>query len=154
MRRKYGREFLREKLSEIRNVVREDGVAINIGADLIVGFPGETEADFEDTLSLVREFKITQAHAFPFSPHEGLHAVPASKLPDQVPEPVKTERMGRLLAEAERVRESFLADHDGLELELLPEGNPSREKFSGWSENHIALNETNFTPHDGSDVRK
>lgn len=154
MRRKYGRDFLREKLVEIRNLVREDGVEINIGADLIVGFPGETEADFEDTLSLVRDFGITQTHAFPFSPHEGLHAVPASKLPDQIPDSVKSERMARLMAEAEAVREAFLAKHDGRELELLPEGSPTREKFAGWSENHIALNEKNFVPHGGSELKK
>lgn len=149
MRRKYGRDFLREKLTEIRNLVREDGAKINIGADLIVGFPGETEADFQDTLSLVRDFGITQVHAFPFSPHEGLHAVPASKLPDQIPDSVKSERMSRLMSEAESVREDFLAAHDGRMLELLPEGSPTREKFSGWSENHIALNEKNFVPHEG-----
>lgn len=154
MRRKYGREFLKEKLADIRALVREDGIHINIGADLIVGFPGETEEDFLDTLSLVREFGITQVHAFPFSPHEGLHAVPASKLPNQVPDGVKTERMGRLMAEAEAVREEFLARHDGLELELLPEGSPSFEKFSGWSENHIALSEKNFVPHIGQTYEK
>lgn len=154
MRRKYGRDFLREKLAEIRSLVREDGVEINIGADLIVGFPGETESDFEDTLALVRDFEITQVHAFPFSPHEGLHAVPASKLPDQVPEAVKSDRMARLTAQAEAVREAFLARHDGRELELLPEGSPTREKFSGWSENHIALNETNFAPFEGNELKK
>lgn len=154
MRRKYGRDFLREKLTEIRNLVREDGAKINVGADLIVGFPGETEADFEDTLSLVRDFGITQVHAFPFSPHEGLHAVPASKLPDQIPDSVKSERMARLVTEAEAVREAFLAEHDGRELELLPEGSPTREKFSGWSENHIALNERNFVPHEGREPKK
>ena len=154
MRRKYGREFLCEKLAEIRSLVREDGAEINIGADLIVGFPGETEADFEDTLSLVRDFGVTQVHAFPFSPHEGLHAVPASKLPDQVPETVKSDRMTRLMAEAESVREEFLKKHDGRELELLPEGSPTLEKFSGWSENHIALNEKNFVPHSGQELKK
>jgi MiaB/RimO family radical SAM methylthiotransferase len=154
MRRKYGRDFLRAKLSEIRSLVREDGAKINIGADLIVGFPGETEADFEDTLSLVRDFGITQVHAFPFSPHEGLHAVPASKLPDQIPDSIKSKRMERLVTEAEFVREAFLAKHDGLELELLPEGSPTREKFSGWSENHIALNEKNFIPHGTVELKK
>lgn len=154
MRRKYGRDFLRTKLSEIRNLVREDGTEINIGADLIVGFPGETESDFKDTLSLVRDFGITQVHAFPFSPHEGLHAVPASKLPDQIPDSVKSERMSRLTAEAEAVREAFLAKHDGRELELLPEGSPTRRKFSGWSENHIALNEKNFVPHGTGELKK
>lgn len=146
MRRKYGRPFLEDRLRAIRSVVREDGASINIGADLIVGFPGETEADFEDTLSLVRDFGITQTHAFPFSAHEGLHAVPAAKLPEQVPETVKSARMERLLAEAEAVREKFLSEQDGKTMELLPEGDPSAETFSGWSENHVALSETNFIP--------
>lgn len=154
MRRKYSRETLLEKLLSLRSLRREDGVRINIGADLIVGFPGETEADFEDTLSIVREYAIGQVHAFPFSPHEGLHAVPAAKLPDQIPDKIKTERMSRLLSVAEEVRERFLQEHDGLELELLPEGSPSKETFAGWSENHIALNEQNFIPYDGQEFKK
>lgn len=154
MRRKYGREFLRDRLAAIRALVRPDGAEINIGADLIVGFPGETEADFEDTLSVVRDFGITQVHAFPFSPHEGMHAVPASKLPDQIPDAVKTERMERLLAEAEKVREAFLKRQDGKELELLPEGSPTESSFAGWSENHIALSEKNFVPQGGNPLKK
>lgn len=154
MRRKYSREILLEKLGALRSLKREDGVRINIGADLIVGFPGETDEDFEDTLSLVRDYEIAQVHAFPFSSHEGLHAVPAAKLPDQIPEKTKAERMSRLLSVAEEVRERFLQAHDGLELELLPEGSPSKEAFSGWSENHIALSERNFVLHDGQKLKK
>lgn len=154
MGRKYGRELLRDRLRAIREIRRADGAEINIGADLIVGFPGETEADFEDTLSVVRDFGITQVHAFPFSPHEGLHAVPAAKLPDQIPDAAKSERMERLLSEAEAVREAFLKRHDGKELELLPEGSPREGEFSGWSENHIALSEKNFVPNPGQKLQK
>lgn len=154
MRRKYSASQLRETLSALRAIRRTDGVKISVGADLIVGFPGETDSDFEDTLSIVRDYSIVQVHAFPFSPHEGLHAVPASKLPDQVPEKTKAERMSRLLSLADDIREKFLKEHDGLELELLPEGSPSKEAFSGWSENHIALSEKNFVPHAGQEWRK
>lgn len=154
MRRKYGREFLRGRLSAIRGLRREDGVEINIGADLIVGFPGETDADFEDTLSIVREFGIAQVHAFPFSAHEGMHAVPASKLPNQISDAVKSERMDRLSREAEKVRAEFLMRHDGRRLELLPEGNPTEKAFSGWSENHIALSQKNFVPDSGFALKK
>ncbi len=62
--------------------------------------------------------------------------------------------MSRLLSLAEDVRERFLRGHDGLELELLPEGSPSKEAFYGWSENHIALDEQNFVPHDGQELKK
>ena len=70
MHRHYDQATLRNRLENLAKVEREDGVQINIGADLIVGFPGESEADFEDTLAMVRDFKISGLHAFPFSPHE------------------------------------------------------------------------------------
>ena len=146
MGRKYGAETLREKLSAITRVRRDDGVALNLGADLIVGFPGETESDFEATLSVVREFGISQVHAFPFSPHEGMHSVPASKLPDRVDEATKARRMKTLLDAAREEKRKFLIRNDGKTLELLLEGTPAREKFDGWSENHVALDETNFEP--------
>lgn len=70
MGRHYDRAILRKRLEKLKNLQREDGIRINIGADIIVGFPGETDEDFEDTLSLVEDFGISGLHAFPFSPHE------------------------------------------------------------------------------------
>lgn len=69
MARHYDADHMRSVLTELRNIKRADGVDISIGADLIVGFPGETQRDFEDTLSLVRDFHIEKLHAFPFSAH-------------------------------------------------------------------------------------
>ena len=68
--RHYNRATLCERLKKLKNLQREDDIRINIGADIIVGFPGETDEDFEDTLSLVEDFGISGLHAFPFSPHE------------------------------------------------------------------------------------
>lgn len=56
MGRHYDRATLLKRLKQLRELKRADGIQIQIGADLIVGFPGETEADFADTLSLVEQF--------------------------------------------------------------------------------------------------
>jgi len=69
MARHYDGEYMRKLLEKTRNIVREDGVEVSIGADLIVGFPGESEEDFMDTYNLAKDYRITKVHAFPFSPH-------------------------------------------------------------------------------------
>ena len=66
---------------------------IAISGDFIVGFPGETDADFEDTVSLVRSVGYAQAYSFKYSPRPG---TPAAALPNQVPEAIKSERLARL----------------------------------------------------------
>jgi len=70
---------------------------ISIGADLIVGFPGESEADFLETLEGIEKYGITKIHVFPFSDHHKGETVPASFYPDQVGQAVKKEREARLL---------------------------------------------------------
>jgi tRNA-2-methylthio-N6-dimethylallyladenosine synthase len=91
MERGYTREAYLEKVAMLR--VAEPDLALT--TDLIVGFPGETEADFEETLSLMREARFDAAFAFKFSPRAG---TPAAAMPDPVPEEVKAERLQRVLA--------------------------------------------------------
>ena len=89
MNRKHtARDYLRI-LERIR-AARPD---IAISTDIIVGFPGETDADFEATLDLVRTIDCAQAFSFKYSPRPG---TPAAKIDGQVPEPVKAERLARL----------------------------------------------------------
>lgn len=97
MNRHYEGERVRDVLQKLRNIQREDGVELNIGADLIVGFPGETEENFIDTLTLVRDFRITQLHAFAFSPHIDHYSVPAGVFPDQVQNHLAQSRLKQLL---------------------------------------------------------
>lgn len=85
MNRHYTRTQLVDVLEKISSIQRTDKIPINIGADIIVGFPGETEADFEDTVEIVRGY-ITQLHAFPFSPHREHYSVPAGTFPNQIRE--------------------------------------------------------------------
>jgi len=92
---------------------------VALTTDIIVGFPGETEEQFEETLSLVREARFASAFTFIYSPREG---TPAARMPDDVPYEVKRERLLRL---NELVAELSLASNRELEgqvVEVLVEG--------------------------------
>ncbi|MFZ9519499.1 MAG: tRNA (N6-isopentenyl adenosine(37)-C2)-methylthiotransferase MiaB [Silvanigrellaceae bacterium] len=91
MNRQYTREEYLERVQWIRKV-RPD---VAFSTDIIVGFPGETEEEFEETLELVRQMKYSFIYAFKYSPRKG---TPATRFRDQVPEDVKDTRLQKLLA--------------------------------------------------------
>ena len=97
MNRHYDENKVREVLASLRTLSRHDGIRMNIGADLIVGFPGETDEDFAKTQALVEDFQITQLHAFPFSGHIDHYGVPAGKFPNQIPNHIIQSRLKKLL---------------------------------------------------------
>ncbi|HVY33449.1 MAG TPA: tRNA (N6-isopentenyl adenosine(37)-C2)-methylthiotransferase MiaB [Caulobacteraceae bacterium] len=99
-------------LSKVR-AARPD---IALSGDFIVGFPGESDADFEATLSLMREVAYASAFAFKYSRRPG---TPAAALPGQVEEQVKEERLARLLALLEEQQRAFNADQVGRTLDVL-----------------------------------
>jgi MiaB/RimO family radical SAM methylthiotransferase len=144
MRRHYDGEYMRTLLGKVRNIKRKDAVKISIGADLIVGFPGETESNFMDTYNLVGDFQITKLHAFPFSPHKYGEGVPAWFYKEQVDESVKKKRLDRLIQLWKRVRKEFIESQIGQVFEVLLEGKTLGDKFSGWTQNYIEVDETNF----------
>ena len=88
------RKYTREKYLSIIEKIRAKIPDCRITSDFIVGFPGETEEEFEDTYSLVKEVKFDSIFAFMFSPREG---TVAAKMEDQIPEKVKNERVNKLL---------------------------------------------------------
>ncbi|MFO0764267.1 MAG: radical SAM protein [Candidatus Gracilibacteria bacterium] len=150
MRRHYTRDELLKRLAKLKNIIREDGARINIGADLIVGFPDESDQDFVDTLSLVTQYGVTQVHGFPFSAHQSHHSVPAGKFPNQIDEKIKQERLQRLLQAGEKSLDIFKKLHDEQILELLIEGNPTKEKYCGYTQNYLWCDEANFTITQGA----
>ncbi|MBX6332914.1 MAG: tRNA (N6-isopentenyl adenosine(37)-C2)-methylthiotransferase MiaB [Gemmatimonadaceae bacterium] len=93
MLRRYTREGYMECVARLRNAI--PGLALT--TDIIVGFPGETDEDFEETLSAVREVGFDDAFTFKFSPREG---TPATRMPEHlmVPDDVASERLERLIA--------------------------------------------------------
>ena len=118
MRRTYDRDRYMKRVEMIRSYVPDCAIT----TDIIVGFPGETEADFRETLEVVDEVGYDSAFTFIFSPRRGTEA---AELPDQIPHSVKRERMERLVELVQRRASEQSARFVGRELEVLVEG-PSR----------------------------
>ncbi len=91
---------------------------IAISGDFIVGFPGETDAEFEETLQVVREVEYASAFSFKYSTRPG---TPGADLKDQIPEEVKSERLQRLQAELSKQQEAFNKQCIGREMDILLE---------------------------------
>ncbi|MBR6107888.1 MAG: tRNA (N(6)-L-threonylcarbamoyladenosine(37)-C(2))-methylthiotransferase MtaB [Oscillospiraceae bacterium] len=87
--------------------------------DVIVGFPGETDAEFQETLDFVQEIGFAKVHVFPYSAREGTRA---AQFPDQVPQSVKTARAAKLTALANDIRRAHLSKMVGRTLSVLVEG--------------------------------
>jgi tRNA-2-methylthio-N6-dimethylallyladenosine synthase len=96
--------------------VRSARTDIALSTDIIVGFPGESDADFEATLDIVRKVRFAQAYSFKYSPRPG---TPAGTMAGQVPEPVKIERLARLQALLAEQTSTFNAGCVGRVLPVL-----------------------------------
>ena len=115
MQRSYRRERYLEWLGAIRTAI--PGIAVT--TDLIVGFPGETEGDFDDTLEIVDRARFDQAYMFQYSPRPGTRG---AQMPDQVPKAVVQARFDRLVELQERISLEVMREHVGDTLEVLLEG--------------------------------
>ncbi len=102
MKRRYTREQLLETIALLRKHIPD----IELTTDIIVGFPGETEEDFEDTISLAEEADFLHIHVFPYSKRKG---TVAESLPDQIPETTKKERSRRLTTLSKNITERRLS---------------------------------------------
>lgn len=148
MRRHYDWDYIRKLLEKTKNIVREDGVEVSIWADLIVGFPGETEEDFRDTYNLVKDWLITKIHAFPFSAHKLGESVPAWFFPNQVDEKVKKDRMWELEFIWDSVRDDFIERNIWKQFEVLIEvvttDENGKTRWKWWTENYIEADDRTF----------
>ena len=115
MNRGYTRERYLEKVREARSIVPEIGIT----TDIIVGFPSETEADFLETLDIVREARFDAAFTFQYSPRDG---TAATLLDDDVPPRVKRERLRILNAAVQEERGAILRAQLGAGAEILLDG--------------------------------
>jgi tRNA-2-methylthio-N6-dimethylallyladenosine synthase len=118
MRRTYTRERYLALVEKMRAVVPD----VALGTDIIVGFPGETEADFVQTLEVVEEARYDSAFTFVYSPRAGTEA---ASMPDQIPHELKIERMERLVEATQRLARENNAARVGRVEQVLVEG-PSR----------------------------
>lgn len=118
---------------------------ISIGADLIVGFPWETEVEFEETLRWVEGFNITKLHVFPFSEHQKWQKIPAFYFSDQVPFSIKKEREKKLIGLGDQIRTKFLLANKGTAHDVMIEERKNG-KWHWWTDNYLSVElEGDFT---------
>jgi tRNA-2-methylthio-N6-dimethylallyladenosine synthase len=123
------RGYTREKFLGIIQKLRRARPAIGITTDIIVGFPGETEDDFEETLSLCREVAFDNAYIFKYSQRRD---TPAATMPDQVPQEIREERNHRLLELVNGIAASKYDAFIGRQVQILVEG-PSKKNAARYT---------------------
>ena len=139
--RRMNRHYNRERYMEIVKKLRATCPDLSISTDIIVGFPGETEEDFLDTLSLVREVEYDSAFTFIYSPRVG---TPAAKYDNQIPENIKHERFDRLVEEVNRCSAKKNSEYLGRIVDVMVDG-PSKNDAGAWSGRTDTFKLVNFT---------
>ena len=114
MNRKYDLAYFKDKVNKLKSLDKD----ISITTDLIVGFPGELDSDFDETLNTLREIKFTKIHTFPYSIREG---TPASKMDNQVNGLVKKNRVRQVLQLSFEQEKAYYQGYIGKVLEGLVE---------------------------------
>lgn len=131
MNRRYDREYFRNKVSEIRKN-RKD---IALSTDVIVGFPGETEDDFIDTLNFCKEIGFSKIHVFPYSDRAG---TVASHMKDKVPGNIKKERVHKLIELSNELEKEYYESFIDSNVEVLVEEKID-DFYYGFTSNYIPL---------------
>lgn len=136
MARRTKRESFREIVADARQNIPD----LNLTTDIIVGFPGETEADFQESLEFVEEIGFSRLHAFTYSPRPG---TAAAKMGGQLPKKVKKERVNRMLTLAADLGRAFHGQYAGEKVNVLWESAVGADaqglRWSGYTDNYIRV---------------
>lgn len=135
MNRKYTRQIFLEAVDRLKRANPD----FTITTDVIVGFPGESEADFAETLSVIKEVQFAKVHMFPFSPRE---RTKAALMPNQVAKEVIKERKQRVLRAAEHSCFTLCQEYVGKSMKVLLEGREAEENCTmlmGHTENFLPV---------------
>ena len=124
MDRKYTKEFYLERVFKLRELIPD----IAMSTDVIVGFPTETEEDFEHTLDVIKQIKFEQVFSFKYSPRPG---TPAYSMDSQVSDEIKTARMGRLLELQKAIMSELTEKYNGSVQEVLIEEEKGEGEYVG-----------------------
>lgn len=140
--REMNRRYNRDDYLRIVETLREFDGAYGITTDIIVGFPGETEEEFLDSVRIIEESRFSRVHAFKYSERRG---TPAAARTDKVDGETKNERIRRLMETAEKEREAFNRRSIGTVSKVLAERNESGY-VTGYSDNYtkVYINEDDF----------
>lgn len=114
MNRKYDMKYYKDKINQIRKIRPN----ISITTDLIAGFPGETEGNFEETMQNLKEIKFAKIHVFPYSKRKGTKA---DEMENQIPEIIKKERVKEVITLSRQLEEEYMLSFVGKEVTFIPE---------------------------------
>ncbi len=134
MRRTYTAEQYADTVARLRAAFGEDRVSFT--TDVIVGFPGETEEEFCESMAFVQRIGFLKAHVFPYSRRAG---TPAADFPDQIPEEEKARRVHRMQTAADATRDALIARMAGNRAEVLLETPLSSSLFTGYTKLYVPV---------------
>ncbi|GGI40096.1 tRNA (N(6)-L-threonylcarbamoyladenosine(37)-C(2))-methylthiotransferase MtaB [Mammaliicoccus stepanovicii] len=133
MRRKYTMAHFSERLQKLHKAL--PGLAVT--SDVIVGFPGETEEEFQETFDFIVEHQFSELHVFPYSMRTG---TPAARMTDQVDEEVKNVRVHRLIELSNQLAKKYASKYDQTVLEVIPEEKGSHDgHLVGYADNYMKI---------------
>ncbi len=138
--RRMARRTSRQDFRELTQNARAHIPNLNLSTDIILGFPGETEADFEASLEFVDEIQFSRLHAFTYSPRPG---TAASKMSAQIHGPIKKERTRRMIALGKELSLAFHQQFENKSASVLWESNIGADKdgllWSGYTDNYMRV---------------
>src|SRR5699024_7372820 len=133
MRRKYTMAHFSERLQKLHKAL--PGLAVT--SDVIVGFPGETEEEFQETYDFIVKHQFSELHVFPYSMRTG---TPAARMTDQVDEEIKNDRVHRLIELSNQLAKDYASKFDQTVLEVIPEEKGSKDgKLVGYADNYMKI---------------
>ncbi len=133
MRRKYTMAHFSERLQKLHKAL--PGLAVT--SDVIVGFPAETEEEFQETYDFIVKHQFSELHVFPYSMRTG---TPAARMTDQIDEEVKNERVHRLIELSNQLAKDYASKFDQTVLEVIPEEKGSTDgKLIGYADNYMKI---------------
>lgn len=134
--KRMNRKYTAGEFAAIADGLRKAFTDCAITTDIMVGFAGETDAEFAETLSFTEALGFAEAHVFQYSPRRG---TPAARFKDQVPPEVKEARSKAIIELTNRTRDEFLSRHTGKTMEILFETRASDGFFEGKTANYINI---------------
>ncbi|MCZ7667866.1 MAG: radical SAM protein [Chloroflexi bacterium] len=138
--RRMARRTNQAAFRELADAARAHIPDLNLSSDIIVGFPGETDDEFQTSLDYVREIGFSRLHVFTYSQRPG---TAAAKMPGQIPGPVKKERVGRMIALGNEMSLAFHQQYEGQTMNVLWESSVGADnqglRWVGYTDNYIRV---------------
>lgn len=133
MRRKYSMAHFSERLMKLHDAL--PGLAVT--SDVIVGFPGETEEEFQETYDFILDHHFSELHVFPYSARTG---TPAARMDDQIDESIKNERVHKLIELSNQLAKEYASHFDQKVLEVIPEEHGEKPgTLVGYADNYMKV---------------